>query len=88
MREGETYIKFKERGVPIMVQRKQIRLVSMKMWVQSLVVLSGLRIQCYHELCCRLQTRQLRSCVAVAVAPILSLPWELPQAVGTALKSK
>ena len=62
----------------------------MRMWVWSLASLSGLRIQCYHELWCQLQM-WLGSHIAVAVyrpaasAPIQSLPWELPYATGTAL---
>ena len=39
----------------------------MKLWVRSLALLSGLRIQCCHELWCRSQT-QLRSQVSVVVA--------------------
>ena len=35
-------------GVPIMVQQKQIQLGTMKLRVQSLALLSGLR--CCHEL--------------------------------------
>ena len=50
-----------------MAQRKWIRLESMKMRAQSLVLLSGLRIPCCRELWCRSQT-QLGSQVAVAVA--------------------
>ena len=53
-------------GVPIVVQRKQIQLVTMRLRVQSLASLSGLRIQCCPELWCRSQT-QLGSDVAVAV---------------------
>ena len=49
-----------------MVQRKQIRLVSMRIQVQSLALLSGLGIWHCHELWRRSQTR-LGSCVAVAV---------------------
>ena len=41
-------------------------IVSVSMWVQSLVSLSGLKIQCCHELKCRLKVR-LGSVVAVAV---------------------
>ena len=52
--------------VPIVVQRKHIQLGTMRLWVQSLALLSGLGIQGCHELWCRLQT-QLRSGVAVAV---------------------
>ena len=44
-----------------------IWLVPMRTWVRSLALLSGLRIQRCHELCCGLQTR-LGSSVDVAVA--------------------
>jgi len=53
-------------GVPVIAHQEWTQLVSMKMWVQSLACLSGLRIQCYHELWCKSQMR-LGSCVAVAV---------------------
>ena len=52
--------------VPIVVQRKQIRLVSMRMSVRSMALLSGLRVQCCWKLWCRSQT-QLGSCIALAV---------------------
>ena len=54
------------RGVPVVAQRKLIWLVSMRMRVQSLALLNGLRIQRCCELWGRSQTR-LRSDVAVAV---------------------
>ena len=50
----------------------------MRMWVQSLTSLSGLRIQHCHELGCRL----------AAVALIQLLAWEVPYDAGVALKSK
>ena len=50
-----------------MAQRVKNLTVSMKMQVQSLVFLSGLRIQHCHKLQCRSQT-QLGSGIAVAVA--------------------
>ena len=53
--------------------------------VQSLALLSGLRIRCSCELWCRLQM-WLRSHIAVAV--IQPLAWKLPYAMGAALKSK
>ena len=53
-------------GVPIVVQQKQIRLVTMRLRVQFLALLSGLRIWHCHELWYRLQTR-LGSCAAMAV---------------------
>ena len=65
----------------------------MRMWVPSLALISGLRIQHCHELWCRSQTR-LRSALLwlwlwlAAVAPIGPLIWELPYAIGVALKSK
>ena len=53
-------------GVPVVAQWKQIRLLSMRMRVQSLALLSGLRIQHCCELWCRSQM-WLRSGIAVAV---------------------
>ena len=53
--------------VPAMAQRKQIQLGTMRLWVQPLASLSGLRIWHHCELWCRLQMG-LRSCVAVVVA--------------------
>ena len=55
--------------------------------VRSLASLSGLRIQCCHELWYRSQT-WLGSGIAVAVALIRPMAWELPYPVGAALKSK
>ena len=37
-----------------MAQQKQTRLVCLRTWVQSMAPLSGLKIQCCHELWCRL----------------------------------
>ena len=48
----------------------------MRLWVQSLTLLSGLRIWCYCELWCR----------PAAVTPIGPLPWEPPYAMDAALK--
>ena len=59
----------KWKGVPVVVQQKQIRLGTMRLWVRSLASLSGLRIWRCHELWCRSQTH-LRSDVAVAVAVV------------------
>ena len=78
-----------KQGLPVVAQRKRIRLVSMRLWAWSLA--SG--IQHGHELWRRSQTR-LRSCVAVAVVWCGScssdwpLAWELPYAARAALKSK
>ena len=76
-----------------MSQQKRIQLVSMRMQVQSLVSLSGLRIRHCHE--CGIGRRQgLDSellwlwCRPVATAPIPPLAWQLPHATPTALKRK
>ena len=53
-------------GFIVVAQWKQIQLVSMRLWVQSLASLSGLGIWHCCELCCRSQT-QLGSYVDVAV---------------------
>ena len=77
-------------GVPIVAQRKQILLVSMRMQVQSLASFSGSGIWHCCELWCRLQMG-LRSGIAVAVAvasSCSSLTWEHPYAACVALKSK
>ena len=49
-----------------MAQQKQIQLGTMRLWVQSLALLSGLRIQHCRELLCRSQM-WLRSGIAVAL---------------------
>ena len=36
----------KEMGVPVVAQQKRIRLVTMRLWVPSLALLSGSRIRC------------------------------------------
>ena len=53
-------------GVPFMAQWKRTRLGSVRLRVRSLSSLSGLRIQRFRELWCRLQMG-LGSGVAVAV---------------------
>ena len=53
-------------GAPAMAQQKPAQLASMRMRAPSLAFLSGLRIRCYREPCCRSQM-WLRSGVAVAV---------------------
>ena len=86
-------IKKKSRaGIP-MVQQKRIWPGTIRLGVRSLASLSGLKIWCCRELCCRSQT-QLGSgllwlwCRPAAVAPIGPLAWKPPRAVGAALKSK
>ena len=65
--EIETVIKnFQKIGVLIVAQWQQIQPGTMRLWVESLASLSGLRIWRCHELWCRWQT-WLRSGVAVAV---------------------
>ena len=67
------------------------QLVSMRMWVQSLASLSGLRICCCYMLWYSSQMR-FGSSIAVAVAwvsgavSIRLLAQELPYAAGTAVK--
>ena len=74
-----------------MVQRKQIQLGTMRLWVRSLTSLSGLKIQRCPELWYKLQT-WLRSGIAVALcrlavtAQIGPLAWEPSFALGVALK--
>ena len=64
---------------------------SSRMWVQSLALLSELRIQCCRKLQCRLPV-SLKSNVARCGIDLScssdSLDWELPYASGVAVKSK
>ena len=67
--------------------------VSMRMWVRSLALLSGLRLRRCRELWCRLQTRLGLGpallwlwCRSVATVPIRPLAWEPPCVVGAALE--
>ena len=48
-------LRFSFEEVLVMAQRKRIRLGTMRLWVQSLFLLIGLRIRCFCELWCRLQ---------------------------------
>ena len=66
MEKIKIIIKKKFLGVAIMAQWKQIRLGTVRLQVQPLAPLSGLRIWCHHELWYRWQT-QLGCGVAVAV---------------------
>ena len=69
------------------------QLGSMRLWVRSLALLGGLRIQHCCDLQCRSQT-WLGSVITVAVprlaavALIPPLVWKLPYTVGAALKGK
>ena len=78
--------------VPAVAQWKWIWPASMRTWVQSLALLSGLRIWHCHELWYRSQV-WLVSCVLLwlwcrlaALAPIGPLAWEPPYTAGVALK--
>ena len=59
-----------------MAQWQQTRIASTRTQVQSLALLTGLRIRRFRELWCRLA-------VAALIQP---LAWELPYATGAALK--
>ena len=66
---------------------------TMRLWVQSLALLSRLRIQHCHELGvgCRGSSNPMLLwlwCRLAAVAPIWPLAWEPPYAASEALKSK
>ena len=64
-----------------MAQQKQIQLVSMRMWVRSLILLSG---SATWPSCC-----ELWLCLwPAAVAPIRSLAWEPPYDARAALEKK
>ena len=75
------YIKYGLR-VPIVAQQKQIQLASMRSQVQSLVSLSGLRIQHCCELWCRSQT-WLRSGVTIAVVQASGYSSDSTPSLGT-----
>ena len=80
-------------GVPVVVQRKQIRLASVRMQVRSLTCLSGSGSGV--AVSCGVGPR-LGSDLALlwlwyrpaAIDPVLPRAWEVPYATGTALKSK
>ena len=74
-------------GVPVMAQQERTWLVSMRMQVQSLSVGegSGLALSCGVGYKCSLDPTLLW-CRPAAAALIRSLAWELPYAMGTALK--
>ena len=78
-------------GIPFMVQWKKIRLVSMRIRVRSLALLSGSGIGHCPELWCRSQmlldpALQWLWCRQAAVAPVQPLAWKLPCARDVALK--
>ena len=61
-----------------------IRLGTMRMQVQFLALLSGLRVWCCRVLWCRLQT-PLRSQVVVAVAQVSSYSSDSTPSLGTSI---
>ena len=63
--ERSVFLRSDVGGIPVQVQPKQIRLVSMRMQFRSLASPGGLRIRRCHELWCRSKTR-LESHVVVA----------------------
>ena len=72
-------------GVPTLAQGKQIRLVTMRLCVQSLALLSGLRVQHCLAVSCGVGRRWGSHpallwlwCRPTATAPIQPLAWELP----------
>ena len=80
-------------GVPVVVQQKRIRLVSVKMRVWSLALLSGSGTQ--YCVSCGVGRRRGSEltllwlwCRPADVALIQPVAWELPNAMGAALKSK
>ena len=75
-------------GVPGVTQWRRIRLVSMRMQVRSLALVSGSGI--WRCVSCSVGRRhssdlalQWLWCRLAAVAPIQPLAWELPYALGT-----
>ena len=80
-------------GVPVMAQWKRVQPGTMRLWVESLASLSGLRIW----RCCELWYRSQMWlglallwlwCRPGATAPIGPLGWEPLYAAGAALKIK
>ena len=80
-------------GVPLLLGRLKTQLESMRMPVQSLALLSELRIQHYCKLGYRLQTLLVSDiaglwCRPEAAALIWLLAWKLPYATGLTKKKK
>ena len=80
----QSYTKVASVKVPTAALRLQTLLKSMRMWVQSLALLIGLvsdvAVSC--GVCCRCGSDP------AAAIPIRPLAWELPCAMGAALKRK
>ena len=75
-------------GVPVLEQQTRIWLGTMRLRVQTVASLSGLRIWHCHELWYRLQTLLGSWCRPAAVALIWPLAWEPPYAVDAVLKGE
>ena len=93
MYQDSECIIFKEMAEVPVVAQKRIRLGTMRFRVQSLVLLSGLRIWCCRELWWRSKTWLDPAWLwlwrrPAAIALIRPLSWEPPYAAGAALKSK
>ena len=74
-------------GVPVVEPWKQIQLSSIRMCVQSVALLSGLRIWRCHKLWCRSQMR-LGSDVAAVAAEAGSCSSDLTPSMGTSIGHK
>ena len=70
--------------IPLCLSRLRTELVSVRMSVQSLALLSGLRIQCCHKLRHSLQM-QLRSGVAVAMVQASSCSFDATPSPGNSI---
>ena len=84
-----THVLFKKQvklGVPVVAQRKRVRLGTMRLRVRSLALLSGLRIRRCRELWCGSRGSDPALlwlwCRPEATAPMRPLAWEPPYAAG------
>ena len=75
---------------PLRLSSLRTQLVSVRTQVPSLASLSGLRIQCCHELCRSQMHSDLawQWCRLAAAALIQPLAWKFPYASGAAVKKK
>ena len=81
--ESYSHIKL-SKGVPVVAQRKQIRLGTMRLRVRSLASLRGLKIWGCRELWCRSQT-WLGSCIAAALVQAGSYSSDETPSLGTSI---
>ena len=78
-------------GIPVVAQRQRVQLGTMRLRVRSLASLSGLSVAVSCGVGRRLGSDPallLLWCRPAAVALIRPLAWELPYAMGIALKTK